>query len=102
MLYDTYGVPVELTAELVAQHDMTVDMDGFDTAMQQAKETSRAGAQQKFAKGTDRATHIDGLPPTIFVGYEHTDIEDFAVLKDIHVGEQRVIVLDRTPFYAES
>jgi len=102
VLYDTYGVPVELTQELVEQHDMLVDMQWFQEAMQVARETSRAGGKQKFAKWTDWAVFIEGLAPTVFVWYDTLETDGIHILKDELVGDQRVVVLDRTPFYAES
>ncbi len=101
-LYDTYGFPVELTEEIVVKAWWSVDKDGFEKAMKEAQERSRSWSQQKFAKGTDRASVIDGIPQTDFVWYTDLEVDNVKLLKDIVVGEQRMLITDRTSFYAES
>lgn len=100
-LYDTYGFPVELTQEIVQERWWFVDMDGFDRAMEEAKERSRAWSQQKFEKWTDRATIIDGLDETTFTGYTALESDDATIIKDLYLWDQRIIITDKTPFYAE-
>jgi len=114
VLYDTYGVPVELTAELVADNNLVLDMEWFEKAMQEAKQKSRTGSKQMFAKGIDRAQYIEWLPPTTFVWYEQLEIAWCKILKDFTIKhpsptlpleereqKQRILVFDKTPFYAE-
>ena len=101
VLYDTYGVPVELTQELVAHHGLTVDMKWFETAMEKAKATSRAWGKQMFSKDIDWSSYIEWLPPTEFVGYENLDSLDTKLLKEFEVNGTKILVFDRTPFYAE-
>lgn len=55
-----------------------------------------------FKKGTDRSKYLDGIPQTKFVGYEDLVLENPKILKDFDVDGQRVIIFDKTPFYAES
>jgi len=102
LLYDTYGVPVELTQEIVAQQWFTVDMKEYDKTMEQAKEQSRAWASQKFAKGINRADYIEWLPETRFIGYQETACTESTLLKDFEVQWTRYLVFDCSPFYAES
>lgn len=101
LLYDTYGVPVELTQEIVAGAGLDVDMDAYHEALQDAKALSRSGAQQKFAKDINRADHIQWLPETIFVGYDTYESQKSTLLKDFTVQGKRYLVFDRTPLYAE-
>ncbi len=109
-LYDTYGFPVDLTADIARERGLTVDMDGFETAMEQQRETARAAG--KFASSASLpADLVSQLKPTAFLGYEQLDAADLgivALLKDgrpveaIGQGDEAVVILDRTPFYAES
>ncbi|MFC0679107.1 alanine--tRNA ligase [Lysobacter korlensis] len=109
-LYDTYGFPVDLTADIARERGLVVDMAGFDTAMAQQRETARASG--KFANATTMPAEVAAqLPPTEFLGYERVDeggLEVVAILQEgrsvdrIEAGQEAVILLDRTPFYAES
>ncbi len=109
-LYDTYGFPVDLTADIARERGLTVDMAGFDAAMEQQRETARAAG--KFSSGTGLpAELVAQLSPTGFLGYDRLDAEGLqvvALLKDgrpvpaIAAGDEAVVFLDRTPFYAES
>ena len=109
-LYDTYGFPVDLTADIARERGLSVDMAGFDAAMAQQRETARAAG--KFGGGATLPAELASqLPPTQFLGYEALDaggLEVLALLKDgrpvdaIEAGDEAIVVLDRTPFYAES
>ena len=109
-LYDTYGFPVDLTADIARERGLTVDMAGFDAAMAQQRETARASG--KFAGGvTLPAELVAQLKPTEFLGYDTLTaggLEVVALLKDgravetIDAGDEAIVILDRTPFYAES
>jgi len=66
-----------------------------------AQELSRVGSSKMFAKGTDRAVHLEGIDKTIFV-YDQREMSDAILLKDFFIEEKRVIILDKTIFYAES
>lgn len=108
-LYDTYGFPVDLTADIARERGLTVDMAGFDAAMEQQRETARAAG--KFGNATSMPAELAAqLPPTQFLGYEQLvgdDLQVLALLKDgrpverIEAGEEAAVILDRTPFYAE-
>lgn len=100
-LYDTYGFPVELTQELAGEHDLEVDMKGFEKAMQTAQQKSRAWAKQMFIKEVDRASYIEWLAPTLFVGYDSLESKEAKILKDFELEWQRVLIFDQTAFYAE-
>ncbi|MBB3343375.1 MULTISPECIES: alanine--tRNA ligase [unclassified Luteimonas] len=109
-LYDTYGFPLDLTADIARERGLEVDMAGFDAAMQRQRETARAAG--RFASGTALpAELVAQLSPTAFVGYDATQadgLEVVALLKDgrpvdaIEAGDEAVVILDRTPFYGES
>ncbi|KLJ00322.1 alanine--tRNA ligase [Luteimonas sp. FCS-9] len=109
-LYDTYGFPLDLTADIARERGLEVDMAGFDAAMQRQRETARAAG--RFASGTALpAELVAQLSPTVFVGYDATQADDLtvvALLKDgrpvdaIEAGDEAVVILDRTPFYGES
>ncbi|MFT3668917.1 MAG: alanine--tRNA ligase [Pseudoxanthomonas sp.] len=109
-LYDTYGFPVDLTADIARERGLTVDMAGFDAAMEQQRETARAAG--KFASNTGLpADLVAQMLPTGFLGYDQLDaggLQVVALLKDgrpvtsVDAGDEAVVILDRTPFYAES
>ncbi len=109
-LYDTYGFPVDLTADIARERGLSVDMAGFEAAMERQRETARAAG--KFSAGTGLpADLVAQLVPTVFLGYEQLDADNLqvvALLKDgrpvasVQAGDEAVVVLDRTPFYAES
>jgi len=108
-LYDTYGFPIDLTIEMVADEDMTLDQDAFNKLMKEQKIRAR---EARKALGDLAWAGIDlGLDntPTTFVGYEQNncDAKVLAVCVNDEVsgtiagGESGIIVLNRTPFYAE-
>ena len=109
-LYDTYGFPVDLTADIARERGLSVDMHGFEAAMEQQRETARAAG--KFSAGSGLpAELVAKLKPTEFLGYDSLDAGGLAVvalLKDgrpvdsVGGGDEAVVILDRTPFYAES
>lgn len=109
-LYDTYGFPLDLTADIARERGLTVDTAGFDAAMAQQRETARAAG--KFSSGTGLpADLVAQLKSTEFLGYDALTVgglEVVALLRDgrpveaIEAGEEAVVFLDRTPFYAES
>ncbi len=109
-LYDTYGFPVDLTADIARERGLSVDMEGFEAAMKQQRETARAAG--KFASsGGLPAELVSRLSPTAFVGYDALDaggLQVAALLKggrpvdSIEAGDEAVVILDETPFYAES
>jgi alanyl-tRNA synthetase len=96
-LYDTFGFPVDLTADVARERGLTVDQAGFETAMAGQREQARAAS--KF--GTDHGVELSVDDRTEFRGYETT--EDSALVTAIsETDDGDVVVLDRTPFYAES
>ncbi len=109
-LYDTYGFPVDLTADVARERGLSIDMPGFETAMERQRERARASSQFAVA-GTLSADVIKRLPPTEFLGYREVEADGLnvvAILSDgapvdaLADGERGVVVLDCTPFYAES
>lgn len=105
-LHDTYGFPVDLTADVCRERDMTVDMEGFERAMQEQRDKARAAAKFKMAAGLE----YEGAD-TVFTGYTQTKQDGAKVLavyvdgeqvEEAQAGDDCVIVLDTTPFYGES
>jgi alanyl-tRNA synthetase len=109
-LYDTYGFPFDLTEDFAAEKGMTVDRDGFDAAMQEQRERARAARQESESMKVQGGPLADFTVKSEFVGY--TDLVVPAkVIAIVHenqfvdlvgTGETCQVILDRTPFYAES
>ena len=105
-LYDTYGFPVDLTADIAREHELSVDMDGFERAMDEQRERARAAG--KFSVDYNESIRLDS--ETAFTGYTTLSGQSkvVALIKDgqsvdaIAAGDQAVVVLDETPFYGES
>lgn len=105
-LYDTYGFPTDLTNDVAREHDLKIDEEGFEAAMQ----AQRARAQQASNFGADYNSKLAIDHTTSFTGY--TDVEgqanvveliaDNAFVDKLEDGQEGVVVLDSTPFYAES
>ncbi|WP_442592395.1 alanine--tRNA ligase [Parapusillimonas sp. JC17] len=104
-LYDTYGFPVDLTADICRERNVQVDLDGFETAMNHQREQARAAGKFKAAEGLS----YSGVN-TRFEGYEHLQASgkvtalyvDGSSVESIAAGQDAIVVLDVTPFYAES
>ncbi len=105
-LYDTYGFPVDLTNDIARERGLTLDYDGYEKAMERQRERARAAS--KFGMDYNAAgLNIEGS--TEFTGYEHIDGHETirTVIvggeeKTAQAGDEAVLVLERTPFYAES
>ena len=106
-LHDTFGFPLDLTADVCRERGVTVDEAGFNAAMKRQREQARAAAKFKMAQGLD----YNGAPTT-FHGYDGLAREQRQGHRAVHrrragassvkAGDDAVIVLDHTPFYAES
>jgi alanyl-tRNA synthetase len=104
-LYDTFGFPVDLTADIARERDVRVDYAGFEAAMQRQRERARAASKFTVSAGVE---YSGG--PTEFHGYDTLTLEGTVAalyregtsVDEIAAGEAAVVVLDRTPFYAES
>lgn len=104
-LHDTYGFPLDLTQDVCRERGVTVDEAGFDAAMQHQKDTARAAGKFKM----DKALAYDGAPSR-FTGYTSLQEQatvlalyaDGAPVQQLQAGQSGVVVLDATPFYAES
>jgi len=110
LLYDTYGFPVEITAEIAGERGVTVDMKGFEIEMEnQRKQSQAAHNVVKLSVGNETEI-VKSIPDTEFLGYD--SLFATAVVKGLLVngnpvnevteGSEVEILLDRTPFYAES
>ncbi|WP_019938821.1 alanine--tRNA ligase [Bordetella sp. FB-8] len=105
-LYDTYGFPVDLTADICREREVEVDMPGFEAAMQNQRRQARAAGKFKMAEGLS----YEGAQ-TRFDGYDHLELSGLKVtalyvdgtrVDTVAAGQGAVVVLDATPFYAES
>ncbi|MGY2362432.1 alanine--tRNA ligase [Pseudomonas azotoformans] len=105
-LYDTYGFPMDLTADIARERELTIDEAGFEREM----EAQRVRARSASSFGLDYNTLVKVDVPTEFTGYNATvgSAKIVAIYKDgksvdvLNEGEEAVVVLDQTPFYAES
>ncbi|CAN5352848.1 alanine--tRNA ligase [soil metagenome] len=105
-LYDTYGFPVDLTADIARERGLGIDKEGFNEAMEAQRQRARAASH--FGADHDHGPRVDAT--TAFTGYEL--LEDTGVIaglikgsesaRTLEAGDEGTIILDRTPFYAES
>lgn len=105
-LYDTYGFPVDLTNDIARERELTIDEDGFEREMEAQRE--RARASSAFGMDYNSLVKVDG--ETRFLGYQGVSgagqivalFRDGQAVERLEEGEEGVVVLDQTPFYAES
>ena len=97
LLYDTYGFPIELTAEYAEERGLTVDIDGFRTEMEKQKDRARSARKDIQSMKSQNEAHLSFGGKSRFVGYEATSAET-RVTKIFPEG----LVLEETPFYATS
>ena len=109
-LYDTFGFPIDLTAEMAAEAGMTVDEDAFKALMTEQKERAREARKALGDLGWAGVEFGKDMPATEFMGYDRDTVEGAEVLAIVVEGEQveeivsgmdAMVVLDKTPFYAE-
>jgi len=104
-LYDTYGFPLDLTADICRERHVVLDEAGFNAAMEIQRKKAREGGKFKMAAAIDYSGD-----KTKFVGYEHLQHDakivalyvDGTAVNEVKAGQQAIVVLDATPFYAES
>ena len=104
-LHDTYGFPLDLTQDICREHKITVDAAAFDAAMARQKEQARAAGKFKMSANLEYSG-----PATTFHGYDVLEYKanvlalykDSVAVNQLNEGEMGVVVLDDTPFYAES
>jgi len=105
-LYDTYGFPMDLTADIARERELTIDEAGFEREMDAQRERARSAS----AFGMDYNSLVKVDTATDFLGYTTTEgqakvialYKDGQAVEQLGEGEQGVVILDRTPFYAES
>lgn len=104
-LYDTYGFPVDLTADICRERHIDIDLPGFETAMTRQRDQARAAGKFKVAEGLQYSGE-----DTLFQGYDHLQTQakvvalyiDGSAVNSVSAGQEAIVVLDTTPFYAES
>lgn len=109
-LHDTYGFPIDITEEIIAEYGFTVDRDGFEAAMARQKQAGKDDAAKKdFAWEKEDLSHLF-TDATVFTGYSHIEDEsdvltvfrEGGTLDYLGEGEEGRVILNRTPFYATS
>jgi alanyl-tRNA synthetase len=106
-LYDTYGFPVDLTADVAREKGLSVDLEGFDVEMEAQRARARASSQ--FG-AVDANIKLDAYPASEFLGYEKLGsdarvvaiLQNNAAIDQLEDGDRAIVILDRTPFYGES
>ena len=110
-LYDTYGFPVDLTRDILEEKGKTVDEEGFERLMAEQRQRARAARKNAGADAwKNQSGVVEQLMPGRFVGYEtlRTETVITAIIRDndiadrLEAGEEAALVLEETPFYAES
>ena len=105
-LHDTFGFPLDLTADVCRERSVTVDAEGFEVAMQKQRDQARAAGKFKVAQGLDykgKPTQFHGYDTLKHEGAKVTGLYmDGSAVQSVKAGDSAVIVLDNTPFYAES
>ncbi len=105
-LYDTYGFPVDLTADFAREHQLTIDHAGFETEM--AEQRNRARAASSFGADYNQTLKLDGQ--TEFTGYQYLEdstkiiglFKESEAVESLNEGDEGIVVLEKTPFYGES
>ena len=110
-LYDTYGFPADLTADIARERNLQIDLDGFETAMNKQRERSRSSSQFN----TEYTVAQDASQTTEFTGHKNMApaiapetckvialYRDGQFVETLNAGEKGSVILDRTPFYAEA
>ena len=108
-LYDTYGFPIDLTAEMVEDEGMTLDRAGFDREMEEQRVRARKAREALGDLGWAGIEFGSEMPATEFVGYDHNEaqgkilaiVADEELRDEVVSGADAILVLDQTPFYAE-
>ena len=106
-LYDTYGFPADLTADVAREKDLAIDEAGFEKEMQAQKALAKASSQ---FDAVGEAYKLDRYPPSEFLGYSKSRspatvlaiLQNDAAVDALEDGDRAILILDRTPFYAES
>jgi len=100
-LYDTYGFPIDLTKEILAEKGIEIDEEGFNAEMESQRARARASAKMTEVGWDDKiADALMDVAPTEFVGYDTLETEA-KVLLVLENDDKSIVVLDKTPFYAE-
>ena len=105
-LYDTFGFPMDLTADIARERGLTIDSEGFETAMN----AQRTRAREASHFGSDYPGNLQLEGETTFTGYEHLSegsritalFHEGAAVEHLQIGQSGLVVLEQTPFYAES
>ena len=106
-LYDTYGFPVDLTADVAREKGLSVDLEGFDVEMEAQRARARASSQFSAVGANFK---LDAYPASEFLGYEKLQsnarvvamLQNNAAIDQLENGDRAIVILDRTPFYGES
>jgi alanyl-tRNA synthetase len=109
-LYDTYGFPLDLTIEIAEERGVTVDVEGYERALETAQKLARAGSKYKNLELFSSVSDVlEGFSETRFVGYDHLEAEskvlgiiaDSDSISRLNAGSSAQVILEPSPFYAE-
>ncbi len=109
-LYDTYGFPIDLTKEILAEKGIEIDEEGFQREMNEQRQRARASAKMTEVGWEDKiADALVSVAPTEFVGYDNLECDANVILvlndkegkETLDTGDTGIVVLDKTPFYGE-
>ena len=105
-LYDTFGFPVDLTADVARERGKSIDIAGYEAAMGEQRKQARASSKFKSTHGVDYSggkTHFEGYDQLVVTGSKVVALYiDGSAVNELGSGDAGIVVLDRTPFYAES
>src|SRR5471032_103383 len=104
-LYDTFGFPVDLTADIARERGIQIDFAGFEAAMQAQREWARSASKFSMSAGLDysgKKTEFRGYDTLVLKGKVVALYRDGTQVDGLAAGDTGVIVLNKTPFYAES
>lgn len=109
ILYDTYWFPVDLTKEIADSKNIEIDLNWFNYELEQAKEKSRIWSKEMFKKWVDWSKYLNKIEITDFLWYDSLQENNSKLLKEIDIELEdwsskiiKVLIFDKTPFYAES
>jgi len=109
-LYDTFGFPIDLTEEIAGEHGMTVDRMGFDEELAKQRDRARAARQGTESMQSERGVFGEITEPSVFVGYVQLTedatitaiVKNNELVQEANAGQVYQLLLDETPFYAQS
>ena len=101
ILYDTYGYPFEITQEFADEHNISIDRDAFNKAMEHQKQLARSSRGKQNSMKSQNSEFMDFKKKSVFVGYDNLTVDNGKVIGLFNQNDELFMVTDKTPFYAE-